>query len=71
MNKMEISNVMYSFLLEGFKKAFNDGQNSVNAEISWGENTYIKKVTTKNFDKWFEENYSFLDVIKINKEEAK
>jgi hypothetical protein len=59
---LNISDVMSSFTLDDLKKAFIDGQNSVSAEIGYEQfgdmDAYPKRVINKNFDKWFEENYS-------------
>jgi hypothetical protein len=59
---LNISDVMSSFTLDDLKKAFIDGQNSVNAEIGYEQfgdmDAYAKRVINKNFEKWFEENYS-------------
>lgn len=59
---LNISDVMSSFTLDDLKKAFIDGQNSVTAEIKYEQfgdmDSYAKKVINKNFEKWFEENYS-------------
>ena len=60
--KLHISDVMSSFTFDDLKKAFIDGQNSVTAEIGYEQygdmDEYAKRVINKNFDKWFEENYS-------------
>lgn len=71
---LNISDVMSSFTLDDLKRAFIDGQNSVTAEISYERfgdmDAYAKRVINKNFDKWFEENYSqhtiYTASIKIN-----
>ena len=60
--QLNIAGVMSSFTLDDLKKAFIDGQNSVTAEIGYEQfgdmDEYAKRVINKNFDKWFEENYS-------------
>jgi hypothetical protein len=60
--QLNVASVMSSFTLDDLKRAFRDGQNSVTAEIGYEEfgdmDEYAERVINKNFDKWFEENYS-------------